>query len=139
MTDLTRPSPIPTAWSQPFWEALAEGRFVLQRCEDCGSFQGYPRVFCTNCYSDNLGWVSSTGRGEVYTHTTIMANPPSTFIDDLPYTLVIVTLAEGPRFLARLIDTTADDVVCGLAVELVIRDEGAAGPMPAFRPIQAGA
>jgi uncharacterized OB-fold protein len=69
----------------------------------------------------------------VYTHTTITANPPSTFIDEVPYTLVIVTLEEGVRMLARLeVEGSDDSVECGQSVELVItRRHGVA--MPGFK------
>jgi uncharacterized OB-fold protein len=127
------PIPVPTSWSKPFWDALEDGPFTLQRCADCGAYQGYPHVFCTSCYSDNLKWEVSGGRGIVYTHTTIMANPPSTFVDEVPYTLVIVTLEEGVRLLARfVVDGSDESVECGQPVELVItRRNGVA--MPGFK------
>ena len=34
--------PDPTPTSQPFWDGLAEGRVVLQRCDDCGSWKIIP-------------------------------------------------------------------------------------------------
>jgi hypothetical protein len=130
---LSKPRPIPSRWSRHFWDELRQGRFTLQRCNDCQAFQGYPRVFCVRCYSDNLGWVQACGRGTVYTHTTVVANPPSTFVDELPYTLVIVSLEEGPRFLAQLTGLGAADVECGAAVEIVLPDAGVDLALPAFR------
>lgn len=136
MSGVGRPVPLPTTWSQRFWDSLGEGQFLLQRCGDCAEYQGYPKVFCTSCYSDNLEWVESSGLGTVYTYTTIVANPPSAFAEDLPYTLAIVTLDEGPRFLARLVDVAPQDVRCDLAVELVLQQVDADHVMPAFRPAQ---
>ncbi len=136
MTEVAKPVPVASSWSRPFWHSLREGRFVLQRCNDCNAFQGYPRVFCVQCYSDNLGWVEASGKGSIYTYTTIVSNPPSTFVDDLPYTLAIVTLDEGPRFLAQLLDIAPADIHCDMAVELVLREVTKDLVMPAFRPYE---
>jgi uncharacterized OB-fold protein len=131
------PRPIPTAWSEPFWEGLRRGEFLLQRCTECGRFAGYPKVFCPHCYADGLEWVPASGRGSVYTFTTVTANPPSTFLGELPYTIAIVTLEEGPRFLSRLVDVPPQDVQCGMSVQLVLRENGDGDPMPFFAPAAA--
>ena len=36
--------------------AAAEGRFVLQTCEDCGAVQYPPREVCLKCLSARLRW-----------------------------------------------------------------------------------
>jgi uncharacterized OB-fold protein len=86
------------------------------------------------CFSDNLKWVASPGRGKIYTFTTVTANPPSTFVDELPYTLAIVTLDEGVRMLARIDgDDSGDAVECDQPVELVITHRRGVA-MPGFKP-----
>jgi uncharacterized OB-fold protein len=128
-----KPKPIPTSWSEHFWAELREGRFVLQRCASCGRFTGYPRVFCPHCYSDELEWVQSPGRGTIYTHSAVVANPPSTFVDELPYVIVIVQLEEGVRFLSQVIGAAPEDVTIDAAVELAITPGEDGDPMPMFR------
>src|SRR6202042_2548452 len=56
MTDLIRgtfPSlmkdPFADAWTQPFWDAAAEGRLVAPRCTTCGTFVLPPQPFCFTC------------------------------------------------------------------------------------------
>jgi uncharacterized OB-fold protein len=130
-----RPRPVPTDWSREFWTALRDdGRFLLQRCRACGEFAGYPKVFCPHCYSDDLAWHEGAGQGTVYTFSTVTANPPSTFIDELPYTIAIVQLEEGPRFLTRLVNIEAHDVRCELPVKLAIERVDAELSMPLFAP-----
>jgi uncharacterized protein len=133
MSASVRPLPKPTSWSEEFWAELSEGRFVLQRCTSCGRFAGYPKVFCPHCYADTLEWAPASGRGTIYTHSTVTANPPSTFLDELPYGIVIGELEEGPRFLSRLVGAGDRELACGLAVELAIEDDGAGGKLPLFR------
>ncbi len=113
-----KPAPKPTKWSQAFWDALRERRFLLQRCTACGCFAGYPKVFCPHCYSDALTWVEASGKGRIYTYSTVVANPPSTFIGDLPYTIGIVSLEEGPRFLAQVVGVAPEEVRCDLPVRI---------------------
>jgi uncharacterized OB-fold protein len=130
-----RPRPVPTAWSERFWEALREdGTFLLQRCSSCGGYAGYPKVFCPHCYSDSLEWESASGRGTVYTYSTVTANPPSTFRHALPYTIAIVDLEEGPRFLTRLVNAAPEDIACGLAVRLAPERVDDQLVMPLFEP-----
>ncbi|HTT86764.1 MAG TPA: zinc ribbon domain-containing protein, partial [Acidimicrobiales bacterium] len=44
-----RPAPIPDHDSEPYWQALHEGRLMVQRCDDCGASQLYPRDRCLAC------------------------------------------------------------------------------------------
>ena len=42
---LPAPAPQPNLETQPFWDATAEGRFLLLRCEN-GHVIWYPRFLC---------------------------------------------------------------------------------------------
>jgi uncharacterized OB-fold protein len=132
---VSRPRPVPTDWSERFWTALRdEGTFLLQRCGDCREYAGYPKIFCPHCYSDALDWEPASGRGTIYTYSTVTANPPSTFVDELPYTIAIVDLEEGPRFLTRLVNADPDAIECGLAVKLSLERVDDELTMPLFEP-----
>jgi len=93
--------PTPTPDTQPFWDALHENRFVLQRCADCKTVRHYPRPVCDSCYSMNAEWIEASGRGTVHSWTvTHYAFHPG-FKGDLPYTLLTVDLEEGVRMQAQ--------------------------------------
>ena len=100
-TDL-KPTPHPTAESQPYWDGAAEGRLRLQRCADCGLVRHYPQLVCTKCYSVAVEWIDASGRGTVHSWTVAHHAFHPAFKIDLPYTLVTVDLEEGPRALGRL-------------------------------------
>ena len=87
---------------------------------------------CRQCGSVDLGWQDSSGRGTVYTFTTVVANPPTPFVPELPYTLVIVELDEGVRYLARW--SEAQPPECGMAVEAVYEPRADGTLLPAFAP-----
>ena len=46
-----RPLPTPTRESQPYWDGMREGRFLLQYCLSCGKVRHYPRPVCPHCFS----------------------------------------------------------------------------------------
>jgi uncharacterized protein len=110
--------PEPTPDSRPFWDALHEGRFVLQRCADCHKVRHYPRPVCDACYSMNAEWVAASGRGTVHSWTiTHHAFHPG-FKADLPFTLLTVDLAEGVRMQAQARGIAAEELRIGLPVKL---------------------
>ncbi len=40
--------------TQPFWDGLKEGKFLLRHCNACGRDHYYPRPFCPTCWSDDV-------------------------------------------------------------------------------------
>ena len=63
--------------TQPSWDAARDGRFLVRRCRACGLAHHYPRPFCPECWSEDLVWEEVTGRGTLYTFSTV-------FVNDLP-------------------------------------------------------
>ncbi len=93
--------PEPTADTKPYWDALMEGKFRLQRCADCKRVRHYPRPVCDACFSMNAEWVEASGRGTVHSWTiTHHAFHPG-FKADLPFLLLTVDLEEGVRMQAQ--------------------------------------
>ncbi|WP_375001897.1 Zn-ribbon domain-containing OB-fold protein [Aeromicrobium sp. CTD01-1L150] len=117
MTPLSVPAPPPNPTTAPFWDALAEGRLVLQRCRRCNVHQHYPGEVCRRCWSGELDWVASRGLGVIWTWT-IVQRPGHPAWDQLaPYGVVIVELDEGPR-LVTLWDNGLDELAIERPVEI---------------------
>ena len=104
MQDILAILPSPTKETAPFWEGCNRGELLLSVCEDCAHVFYYPRLYCPRCGSEKLAWRASAGRGTLYsfTHVGVSFYGP-TWESQLPYTLVLVDLDEGPRMLSRLI------------------------------------
>lgn len=85
----------------PFNQGLAEGRLRFQRCDDCRHAQTLPRYACTRCGSPRLHWQDAAGTGVVHAVTEVARAPSEAFRALAPYTLVLVTLDEGPRLMAH--------------------------------------
>lgn len=108
MTSLEDDTTTPTvsysmsAVSTAYWEGLAEGRLMLPRCDSCGTAFFYPRMFCPHCWSGQITWVRSEGRGVVYTACEVNAAFDGRPDSELPYTVALIDLEEGVRIAARL-------------------------------------
>lgn len=99
----------------PYAEGLARGVLRYQRCTACGCAQSPPRVACTRCGSMSLRWEVAAGRGTVVAASEVSRAPSDAFRPLVPYTLVLVELAEGPRVMGHAAAGTAigDSVQAG--------------------------
>ncbi|WP_326536771.1 Zn-ribbon domain-containing OB-fold protein [Pseudorhodoferax sp.] len=91
----------------PFTEGLAQGQLRYQCCEDCGAPQTLSRLACTACGSERLAWQQASGQGTVLAASVISRAPSDAFRPLVPYTLVLVELAEGPRVVGHALPGTA--------------------------------
>lgn len=85
-----------------FGAAVAEGRFELQACHDCGQVQYPPRDACGHCLSVRLAWKPVSGRGELISDTLLHHSNELYYRERVPLRLGLVRLAEGVTVLAHL-------------------------------------
>lgn len=111
-----KPIPHTTPESQAYWDSAEQGKLRLQRCASCGKVRHYPQLVCASCYSLAVEWIEASGRGLVHSWTVAHHAFLPAFKPDLPYILVTVDLAEGPRALGRLDMASRDRLHIGLAV-----------------------
>lgn len=122
------PAPEPNVETQPFWDAAAEGRLLIKRCDRCDQPHYYPRALCPFCLSADTRWVEAAGTGTVYSLSTMRRGK------DAPYTLAYVTLDEGPAVLTNL-DADPDGLAIGQRVRVRFVPTTADGPpVPMFVP-----
>ncbi len=121
--------------TRPFWEATAEGRFLIQRCGACHKAAFYPRPACPHCGSAELGWEDACGAATVHTFSIARRPTHPKFTGDEPYVVAIVELAEGPHVTTNIVECDPDDVWIGMPVELVFDEVGDDGyALALFRP-----
>jgi len=94
-------------------QALAQGQFLIQRCEACARAVFYPRMICPHCGSDQLAWQAPSGRGTVYS-TTVVRRKPEAGGD---YNVALVDLEEGVRLMSRVDGIAPADVHIGMPVQ----------------------
>ena len=136
MSSAQTPLPRPTRLSKPFWDACREERLLVQRCQDCQTYVFIPQPCCGNCLSENLEWVESSGRGTLYSFTTVHRPQQPSF--EVPYTVVVVELEEGYHMLSNLVGVEPEDVAIGTPLEVVFEKRSDEITLPLFKPSTAG-
>ncbi len=134
--DVRKPMPKPTPWSQPFWTAAKEHRFVLKRCTACGKFQHPPYLYCPHCMSEEAEWVEAAGRARLYGWTVNEFAVPFPFWDDLPYVTAIVDLEEGVRMISNIVECDPNELKNGMELEVVFDDVSPEFTLPKWRPVR---
>lgn len=98
---------------------LSRGEFRIQKCASCGHFQFFPRVICTECGAPEPEWVQASGRGIVYSRTTIHDRPEAGGVRNLS----VIELEEGPRLFSRVEGVAPEEVRIGMAVRARIAEQ----------------
>lgn len=134
MTHLPVTAPVPNHETQRFWNATAEGRIELPRCDDCGLVVWYPRAICPDCLGEDLTWEVMSGHGTVYTFTIVRSGVGRRWREHLPYVVAYVRLDEGPTMLTNIVDCDPDTMTIGQPVTAVFDDTGEGSAVVRFRP-----
>ncbi|SDH60429.1 hypothetical protein SAMN05192534_1083 [Alteribacillus persepolensis] len=117
---------------EAYWDAAAEGKLLVKRCEACGEYHHYPRMFCPYCMSEKTKWEETKGTGTIYTYS-VMRRGAS------PYAIAYVTLDEGPSMMTNIVDCDWDEIYIGQKVKTVFKQSGSQddpGPyVPCFTPL----
>jgi uncharacterized OB-fold protein len=115
-----------------FWDGVAEGRLLLQRCSDCGRMRHPPRPMCPACTS--LAWETfpASGRGTVHSYVIPHAPVPPGF--DEGYVVALIELEEGARLVSSLTGVEHDAIRNDLPVEVVFEPVEDGTLMHRFRP-----
>ena len=131
--DLPAPAPVVNVETRPFWDATAEGRLLLVRCDGCGVTIWYPRGFCPECRSTATSWFEASGRGQIYSFTVVRRGE-GPYREAGPYVLAYVELDEGPRIMTNIVGAEHAALRIGQPVEVVFHDTGEGPALPRFRP-----
>ncbi len=135
MSEYQKPLPVVQPWSEEFWKAAKQHRLVIQECNECETKIFYPRKFCPECWSPNLGWSEASGKGKVAKFTIMLDQVEPVFWEDLPYILAYVDLEEGIRMMTRIVECKPEEVTFDMDVEVVFEDVTEEFSLPYFRPL----
>ncbi len=97
-------------------EPGAEPYLVASRCGHCGKYFFPPRVICLNCGRQEMEPAALSGKGTLYTFTTVWQQLPFALVKP-PYSIVIVALEEGCQA-HGVVTEDPEDLRIGEAMEL---------------------
>ncbi|HEY1688371.1 MAG TPA: Zn-ribbon domain-containing OB-fold protein [Solirubrobacteraceae bacterium] len=116
---------------RPYFEAAERGQLLLPRCNSCGRHFFYGTVLCQHCRSDDWDWVPSAGNGSIYSYTVVHRPLGSSL--KAPYVVVVVTLEEGVRVMANLLDADPEAVAIDQRVQVDFAPDWQGKVVPMFR------
>lgn len=119
MTATTPDTSAPSGADQQYRQALAQGKFQIQRCTACHQAVFYPRMICPHCGAPDLRWESPSGHGTVYS-TTVVRRKADAGGD---YNVALIDLEEGVRMMSRVEGIPPDAVHIGMAVRAEVRQQ----------------
>lgn len=126
------PAPIVNADSRPYWDAARENHLVIRQCCTCGELHFMPRYLCPSCWSDDLAWIESSGKGTVHSFAIIRRAPLPVFAERAPYVVALIDLDEGPRMMANIVGEDALSTRIGDVVEVTFEERGEGAKVPQF-------
>lgn len=116
-----RPVPVPDEVTTAYWQGAREGVLRLPWCPSCERLHHVPSLSCPSCGLERLEQRDLSGRGSLYSWTTLADSPGPGFKDLVPLVVCVVELDEQERLLitANLIGSQADRLRIGAPVEVV--------------------
>lgn len=140
MAGYTKPLPTPDRDTKGFWEGCRAHELRMQRCRDCGQYCFPPLSMCPYCNSQAREWAKVSGRGKLYSWLIVNYATHPDFVDDVPYPLVLVTLAEQDdlHIPGNIINCALEDLRLDLPVEVVFDDVTDEVTLPRWQPTGAG-
>ncbi len=118
------PLPLPPriGFAGEFYDFLRKRELRFQRCTDCGTWRHLPRDLCAKCSSPRWEWAKSSGRGKVFSWTTVAQPALPQFAAFVPYTAVVVEMEEGVRLVSWLVGVAPQEVALDMPLEVVFED-----------------
>lgn len=102
---------------------LDAGRFCIQHCSACARHVFTPRELCPHCGAAGLRWVRPSGRGTVYSCSTIQRKPEA----GGNYNVSLIELEEGVRLMSRVEGLAPEQVRIGQTVQARVAQHGGRG------------
>lgn len=116
-----------------WWQAVDEGKMLIQRCKSCQALRHPPRPMCGECQSVEWDSVESTMEGEVFSFTTL--HYPKVPGYDYPLCCAVIQLAEGTRVVANIVGIDHENVTIGMKVKGRIEQVDEKTMLPQFYPV----
>jgi uncharacterized protein len=134
-TNIEFPKPEITPLTASYWDALAQGELLYQRCSHCQYTVLPARSECPRCLRPALEWQRASGAATLISWIVYHHAFHPAFEARLPYTVAVVQLAEGARLITNIVgDTNPEELRIDMPLLLTIEQEHGVA-VPRFRPV----
>lgn len=104
-----------------YWREKAQRyRYEAAQCEACGTIHFPPRLVCSRCRGLAFKTTTLAREGTIETFTVIRVAPAG-FAAEVPYAVGIVTLDDGVKITAQVVDADLESLAIGQRVRLEFR------------------
>jgi len=110
--------PIVVEETRGYWEGTLAEELRIQRCNSCGHLQMPWGPCCARCLSQDLGFQLASGRGTVFSFTTVRQAIHPDFSAQVPYIVADIQVEEGPVMTSNVTDVAPEDVSIGMSVQV---------------------
>ncbi|MFZ3151006.1 MAG: zinc ribbon domain-containing protein [Anaerolineaceae bacterium] len=109
-----------------FYNYLAEGKLMGQKCDDCGTYTLFPVPVCNNCKGTHMSWTELSGEAKLL-FISVSKFPAARFAKFAPCGFGSIQLKEGPVFFGIVDGIDVKDPVndynrLPIDVDIVIRE-----------------
>jgi uncharacterized OB-fold protein len=115
-----------------WWDAVDEGKVLIQRCKSCQALRHPPRPMCGECQSQEWDSIESTLDGEVLSYTCLRHPVIPGYPKD-PICAVI-KLGEGTNIVSNLVNVEYEDLSIGMRVKGKVEQVDEKTMLPQFYP-----
>jgi uncharacterized OB-fold protein len=128
-TRITSPRGHDNGW---WWDAVDQGKVLIQRCKGCQTLRHPPRPMCGECQSMEWDSIESTLDGEVLSYTALRhPKIPGYPTDPI---CAVIRLAEGTNIVSNLVGCEYEDVHIGMKVVGKVEQVDEKTMLPQFYP-----
>lgn len=116
-----------------FWEGVARGQLLIQRCCDCDALRHPPGPGCPQCSSLEWEPAEMSGKGEIYSF--VRHHHPAIPPFETGHTILLVALDEGPRLISEWVARDGEEsrIEIGMRVEVQFDEVEEGFRLPRFR------
>ena len=115
-----------------WWQAVDEGKLLIQRCKRCQVLRHPPRPMCGECQSLEWDSIESGMEGEVISYTCLRHPAIPGYPKDP--VCAVIKLAEGTNLVANIVGCDYDDVFIGMKLKGRIEQVDEKTTLPQFYP-----
>ena len=134
MPKYQKPLPIIDEDNAPYWHYCKIHELRMQKCEGCGHIRFPVSILCPKCHSMDAVWTKLSGKGKVFSYIVFRVPYLESYKDDIPYTVAIIQLEEGPRMESNLIVPDLEDIRIDMPVKIFFDDVTNEVSLPKFKP-----
>lgn len=115
-----------------WWDAVDNGKVLIQRCSSCQTLRHPPRPMCGECQSMEWDSIESSLDGEIMSFTEL--HHPKIPGYQYPLVCAVIKLGEGTNIVSNIVGCEPADVTIGMKVKGKVEQVDEKTMLPQFYP-----